>query len=270
MPPKSLRAVGFILFAIFPAVWAADPESDEGWQGLLKEIRRVASGQLAPSKDRALKEQRRLLEQMTASEAEIAGDGADQVCLPWGTHTETIPPENPRGPLERDCRRDPGEDPAAFAKQWQKFLGRVRSHAGTPDGPYTRYVLWRGHEDPESLDPTLHWGEYAYVLTKNIGGRETAVKTGVLMYRASYHPNRPKDLQGQMVHFQADGEGELFAVHKFIGIRLETGKQMNWHGPTATYNRKEDLEGWWTIRWHQVVDAWSAPTASQQVAPAAP
>ncbi len=178
---------------------------------------------------------------------------ADAPCVNFGDHTDRIPELDP---MIRTCASAPLEDPAAFSAAWDKVLAKVREGGGAlmpvEDGE-VQQGRGRGNVVSATLDETRHWGDVAYVQMK-------ADRRPRAAFLVTYRAVRTGDmLSATRVDFQTAGDGRLLAVHVWHGVKLAGAPAMAWsQGPVTTYNQQAMLDGWWTLRFRQLVASWAA------------
>ncbi|MBI4348988.1 MAG: hypothetical protein HY553_19275 [Elusimicrobia bacterium] len=178
----------------------------------------------------------------------------DAPCVGFGDHTDAIPDSDP---LYKTCRSAPLEDPAAFSSAWDRLLAKVREAGGPAipvEGGELQRGRGRGQTAPASLDEARHWGDVVYVQA-----RASAPDRPVAVFLVTYRATRVGDmLTATRVDFQSGGGGDLRAVHVWHGVKLAGAPSMAWsQGPVSTYNQASMLDGWWTIRYRQLVASWA-------------
>lgn len=184
-------------------------------------------------------------------------------CTEYGKHEEKIPAWR-LPPLENTCKDDPLKDEAAVKAAFDRLVAKIRAEDGREPvpardpfgGSHYELAIGRGNVKWETLDFARHWGDVAVLhLRKKPDGSFEPL--GGRLATARANRMRGADIDARRVEFDMGPNGELRAAHIFSGLRMAEFNRMSWLGPTDSPNRDQDLRGWWTIRYHQLLVSWA-------------
>lgn len=256
-----MKPFSLLLFAALAAVaWSEVPQgrSDEEFQAPLAHPGSVVS---PGSKAAAAR---------SARGEEWPRYPEEHPCIEYGTHTDRAPTWR-LDPLHNTCLVDPLKDPAALEAAFDKVMAKVRTEDTRPPfGPYDdifprgsvsyKKGILRGAARPGLIDYSSHWADAAEVRLKiDKAGAFMVVGGALKTVRANRVPGREEDqLDGYRVDCYFGSAGALSSVDVYRGLRMVGSKEMSWYGPTTEGgNRREDLEGPWSIRCHQLLKHWA-------------
>jgi hypothetical protein len=199
-----------------------------------------------------------------AKDLEVPGNGSDIKCIAYGKHTEKLPVFMSRhNLLYVTCREDPYTESQAL-EAWQRLVRKIQEAPGkgVAVGDGYRKGIGRGNLDWKTLDADRHWGDLVFLGWKDSKGKTIVTETIAVTYRAEQMPYAaPGELNGVRVDFGIDGYGRLWYVMEYDGSRFNGRKDFCWGemcygGPWNSPNTSGELQGLWTIRWHQLLKSW--------------